>query len=179
MEDELNGARAAAHTGYGSVVYGEIPISDPRHQNMIGFAMEVASGGFVEAHIENMTPQQEAAANNEADLNSSYVTQRTIDDLNDFANALLAQNYYYAGEVQGFVDRNGNYNPIDLQGISPLSSDSSTRAEQVIEHQLNFRAEQELLTPYLERNLQNQANNVPPPISSNSSNNPNDPNTQS
>lgn len=130
---ELESARVASNTGYGPIVYGEIALVEP---DLIGFAMGIAEGGFPDfADLGTFTPAERQRYREEAERSASNISFLTIEDLNDFSNRLLRSGYYYEGEIQGFVDSQGHYNPIDFQALRPLSNEANERREQIQVHE--------------------------------------------
>lgn len=148
---ELESARVASNTGYGPIVYGEIALVEP---DLIGFAMGIAEGGFPDfADLDTFTPDERQRYREEAERSASNISFLTIDDLNDFSNRLLRSGYYYEGEIQGFVDSQSHYNPIDFQALRPLSNEANERREQIQVHERNISLERDLLAEEAFNNL--------------------------
>ncbi|MBK8724447.1 MAG: hypothetical protein IPL95_20035 [Saprospiraceae bacterium] len=148
---ELESARVVSNTGYGPVVYGEIALVEP---DLIGFAMGIAEGGFPDfSDLDTFTPADRQRYREEAERSASNISFLTIEDLNDFSNRLLQSGYYYAGEIQGFVDSQGHYNPIDFQALRPLSNEANERREQIQVHERNISIERDLLAEEAFNNL--------------------------
>ena len=139
---EVAGAMAAARTGLGPRFYGRVPIAtDPRYarpgQPDLAFAMEPVEGAFAHPGIEPGDPGYAAAAAESAQA-AGRINGQTFRDVRDFADAVLDQGYAYGGagggEVQGLIGPGGRWKPIDFQGLSPLPTDPTLRAEALTEH---------------------------------------------
>jgi hypothetical protein len=133
---DLAGAKAASRTRSGPRFYGEVNVG--RHR--LGYAMERIEGDFAEANTttkRELTDSERIAQR----LAQARITERTLQDVERFGNELLAQGYYYDGELQGLIDFSGRYRPIDFEQIRPLSKDPEIRAEQLRTHQERISSE--------------------------------------
>jgi hypothetical protein len=127
---ELAAAEAASRTRSGPRFHGEVNVGRRR----LGFAMERIEGDFPEAQprtARDLTDSERIAER----LAQARISERTLQDVERFGNELLAQGYYYDGEIQGLIDFKGRYRPIDFEKVRPLSTDPQIRAEQTRTHQ--------------------------------------------
>jgi hypothetical protein len=108
FENELEGAEAAARTGFGPKVHGEVKVEGGR-----AFAMDIQPGGFTGTVGEKASQAEELAAKGWA----QEVNGRTLEEMAQYRDALWKQGHYYRGEVQVFVDKGGAVKPIDFGGI--------------------------------------------------------------
>ena len=126
------------------------PPGRPRHRDFIGevnvgprrrgFAMERIEGDFAEAQPRTdreLTDSERIAER----LAQARITDRTLEDVEQFGKELLHQGYYYDGEIQGLIDFKGRYRPIDFEKVRPLSKDPQIRAEQMRNHQEQISSE--------------------------------------
>jgi hypothetical protein len=143
-ESEVAGAMAAARTGLGPHFYGRVPIAADPHWTIgrgpdLAFAMEPIEGAFAFPGVEPGEPGYAAAAAESAQA-AGRINDHTFQDVRDFAQAILDQGYYYGGshggEVQGLVGPGGIWTPIDFQGLHPLPTEPTARAEAVEEQQM-------------------------------------------
>jgi len=99
--------------------------------------MEPVEGAFAHPGIEPGDPGYAAAAAESAQA-AGRINGQTFRDVRDFADAVLDQGYAYGGagggEVQGLIGPGGRWKPIDFQGLSPLPTDPTLRAEALTEH---------------------------------------------
>ena len=95
--------------------------------------MERIEGDFAEAQPRgrDLTESERIAER----LAQARITDRTLENVKQFGKELLRQGYYYDGEIQGLIDFNGRYRPIDFEKVRPLSEDLRIRAEQMRNHQ--------------------------------------------
>src|SRR2546423_13933336 len=92
--------------------------------------MEIVEGGFTTAETEAAPGTAEHAAHErEAAYYASRITTQTYQDIDQYASELLMIGYYYDGEMQGFVDGNGRWRPIDFQAVEKLPADPAKRKE--------------------------------------------------
>jgi hypothetical protein len=68
-------------------------------------------------------------------LAQARIADGTLEGVKRFGEELLRQGYYYDGELQGLIDFEGRYRPIDFEKVRPLSRDPQIRAEQMRNHQ--------------------------------------------
>jgi hypothetical protein len=119
MQQEMEAARAAEATGHGPKVYGEVRGAYNGKESRVGFAMEKAEGHFTHGEVddfENITdPVKKARAIAEVQAGQRAVTRQTIKDVRDFGDRLWSQGYYVQGDLQGLVDSQGRWRPIDFQ----------------------------------------------------------------
>jgi hypothetical protein len=142
---EVAGAQAAAATGMGPEFYGQVSVpidaqyARPR-TNDLAFAMEPIEGAFARHGTEPGDPGH-AQAVAESEAAASRIGDNTIEDVHDFASAILNQGYYYGGshggEVQGLIGPGGEWRPIDFQGLNPLPSpqDAAAYQDAISEHE--------------------------------------------
>ena len=95
--------------------------------------MERVEGDFPEAQPRRDRPLTPSEAIAER-LAQERITDRTVDDVVQFGRELLEQGYHYDGEVQGYIDFNGRYRPIDFEKVQPLSTNSTERVKQTKNH---------------------------------------------
>jgi hypothetical protein len=150
FEQDLAGARVAARSG-GPKCYGEVPAGPGKR----AFAMEKVEGGFTNtAPTGKETAAELLAAEKEANLLASKVSQRTVGDLDAYKARLLKNGHYYDGEVQGLVDAQGRWRPIDFQPIKRLPTDpaSAEYAQAIRTNDLNFASEHDRLAELAGKN---------------------------
>lgn len=143
MEKELAAAIAAERTGVGTKIYGKVVYDSPLGGKRIGFAMDEVKGGFADAF---MGPADAGWTANRLEMlrNAENVTPGTLEDLDKFRQGMFDQGFYYKGDLQGFVDSNGSWRAIDVQGASPISEASSVD-EAFLQHQKVFDDMRDLL----------------------------------
>jgi hypothetical protein len=127
---ELAAAEAASQAHSGPTFYGEVNVGRRR----LGYAMERIQGDFPEAQPRtdrDLTQSEQIAER----LARARITNHTLQDVQLFGMELLARGYYYDGEIQGLIDFQGRYRPIDFEKVRPLSRDPQIRAEQTRNHQ--------------------------------------------
>jgi hypothetical protein len=119
MHREMEAARAAEATGRGPRVYGEVRGMYNGNQPRVGFAMEKVEGNmtieFDEEELGHLTPAERAKALSELQAGQRAVTRQTVQDVRDFGDRLWSQGYYCQGDLQGLVDAQGRWRPIDFQ----------------------------------------------------------------
>jgi hypothetical protein len=127
---DLAGAEAASRAYSGPRFHGEVDVGRRR----LGYAMERIEGDFAEANTrtERALTDSERIAER---LAQARITDRTLQDVEQFGKELLDQGYYYDGEIQGLIDFKGRYRPIDFEKVRRLSRDPRIRAEQTRNHQ--------------------------------------------
>jgi hypothetical protein len=111
FEEDLAGAKAAAASG-GPKCYGETPAGSGKR----AFAMEKVETGFTTiAPTGKETAAELIAIEKEAKFFASKVTPQTVNGMDAYSARLLKNGHYYDGEVQGIVDAQGRWRPIDFQ----------------------------------------------------------------
>ena len=163
MAQEMSSARAAANTGAGPRVYGEI-----KHQGKIGFAMEKVEGNFAtridDGYTTGMTAKQAAAAKAQVDVAKQSVTTKTVQDVRRFGDRIFMEGKYCEGDIQGLVDAKGNWRPIDFQSYRPVPTDGTGRNIAWAKHQTNIGAEASKLEALARANAATKVSNpVPAP----------------
>jgi hypothetical protein len=127
---DMAALEAASRTSAEPRFYGEVNVG-PRRR---GFAMDRIEGDFAEA--QPRTERELTDGDRIAErLAQARITERTLQDVQRFGSELLAQGYYYDGEIQGLIDFSGRYRPIDFEKVRPLSTDPRIRTEQTRNHQ--------------------------------------------
>jgi hypothetical protein len=146
FNSEVAGAKAAARTGQGPEFYGEVEVpTDAQYArkgtNDLAFAMEPIEGAFAATGSEPGQPgHQQAVA--ESAAAAARIGDHTIQDVRNFGDSILEQGYYYGGshggEVQGLIGPNGEWRPIDFQGLNklPPEENAAARAEALREHEV-------------------------------------------
>jgi hypothetical protein len=127
---DMAALEAASRTSLGPKFYGEVNVG-PRRR---GFAMERIQGDFPEAIPRTERELTDSERIGER-LARARITDKTLNNLQQFGDELLRQGYYYDGEIQGLIDFDGRYRPIDFEKVRPLSEDPKIRAEQLRTHQ--------------------------------------------
>ena len=156
LEQELKGAYQASRTGIGGRAYG-VARAVINGQPKIGIVMERAEGGFISvAKGENWTAADLQAATDEAAHWRSKVNDETVASLEAYRSRLLANGQYYSGELQFFVDENGQIRPIDFQGLHPLPTDPVERQEAIESHNADFDRQREALEAIAKENAAKQ-----------------------
>jgi hypothetical protein len=127
---DMAALEAASRTSSGPGFFGEVNVG-PRRR---GFAMERIVGDFAEAQPRTdreLTDSERIAER----LAQARIADGTLEGVKRFGEELLRQGYYYDGELQGLIDFEGRYRPIDFEKVRPLSRDPQIRAEQMRNHQ--------------------------------------------
>ena len=137
---DLAGAEAASRAHQGPRFYGEVDVGRRR----LGYAIERVEGDFAETatRTERVLTDSERVAEQ---LAQAQITDRTLRDVEQFGKELLDQGYYYNGDLQGLIDFNGRYRPIDFEQVRRLSRDPQIGAEQTRNHQEQISREIENL----------------------------------
>jgi hypothetical protein len=148
---DMAGAEAAAQTPQGPKFYGQVDVGPGR----LGFAMEKVPGGMIDAATADPAAVAEAAKA------ASSVNQQTLTDFDAYSQALLDRGFYARGEVQGLVDSNGRWRPIDFQSIETLPTDPGPRANAIADHTRNMAMERKGLAAQA---AQNGIFPTPPPV---------------
>ena len=141
---DMENTRAASFIPRAPEFYGQVevpagPEARPGSTDL-AFAMEVKEGAFPDEGVDWADPRYEQAAR-EASAARSRITDQTIDDIRSFGNEILDKGYYYggnqAGEVQGLIGPDGEWSPIDFQGLNPLPPETNPDAvsEALREHE--------------------------------------------
>jgi len=142
FSSEVAGAQAAANTLMGPEFYGVVPVEGSGGD--LAFAMEPVEGAFARHGSEKGAADYETAVAQSAEA-ASRITDRTIQDVYDFSKAILEQGYHYGaggGEVQGLIGPNGEWTPIDFQGLKPLPAPDSPAYDAAIkEHESRIQDE--------------------------------------
>ncbi len=144
-ERDLRGAEAAGKTGVGPKFYGEVDVGPGKK----AFAMEKVPGGFPDTPpLGEALPEQAAAATKQAAQARAKVGPQTIRDVQDFGERYLKQGRYYFGELQGLIDENGRWRPIDFQGTKalPPEAQAAEREAAIKKHNAIFKAETDALS---------------------------------
>jgi hypothetical protein len=133
---DLEGAEAAAKTGYGPKFYGKVDAGSGKQ----AFAMEKIAGGFPTPGARTKEAIEQAAKA------AASITRQTIADIEDYSRKLLQEGYYYSGEVQGLVDDKGRWRPIDFQAIRKLPLQGAPGYDKAVKtHKGNIEDEVKLL----------------------------------
>ncbi|GEM_PF-5070358 len=125
MEAELAAVHAAEKTGFGPHVYGVVDAGEGR----VGFAMDEVSGGF--ADMPGIGPGKPGAEAAQAEImrNARNITPQTYSDVANFRDKLWREGFSYQGsDLQGFVDAQGRWRPIDLQAAKPVPAGADEQA---------------------------------------------------
>jgi hypothetical protein len=151
--DEVVASTKAAEASGGPKFYGVVSTGDERH----AFAMEKIKGSFtMPAPRETATRAERKAIEREAEFFASKVTHKTVRDLEIYSARLLNEGRYIMGEVQGFVNAQGRWRPIDIGGIRwlprPDDPSSALNKEAIEEHESNVRMERNMLQALAEEN---------------------------
>jgi hypothetical protein len=127
FERELRGAKAAERTGFGPKIHGKVDVDRP---DKVAFAMERIPGGMTESATKTpeMSTSEYKAAKQEAAYYRKKVTWRTVRDLQNYGDRLTFEGYYYSGDVQGLVDKDGRWRPVDFQSVRELPPETQPGA---------------------------------------------------
>jgi hypothetical protein len=114
MDRELSAARAAQATGRGPRVLGEV-----KTPGKIGFGMEKVEGNFAyirdEDYLAKLSAADRAKALKDIENAGRAVTEQTARDVQQFGDRMWIEGKYCDGDLQGLVDKNGRWRPIDFQ----------------------------------------------------------------
>jgi hypothetical protein len=127
FERELRGAKAAERTGFGPKIHGQVDVDRP---DKVAFAMERIPGGMTEAATKTpeMSKSEYEASEREAAYYRKKVTWRTVRDLQNYGDRLTFEGYYYSGDVQGLVAKDGRWRPVDFQSVRELPPETQPDA---------------------------------------------------
>jgi hypothetical protein len=111
FKEDMAGALSQSKTPQGPAFYGQVDAGPGK----LGYATEFIVGGMPE--VASGATAAEVA---EASFYMAKVTNKTIQDLDNYLAQLLKNGEYVGGEFQGLVTPTGNWRAIDPTRISPL-----------------------------------------------------------
>jgi hypothetical protein len=125
---EVEGAKAAAATGYGPEFYGVVPMGKD-----YAFAMEKFKGGLTENYAQPGSPEfGKAEAETQAAIDA--LSPKTADDVRKYGEALWNLGYRVSGDFQGMIMADGSWRPIDFSCVSKLPADPAEALKLKPEH---------------------------------------------
>ena len=177
---EINGAYGASKTGMAEY-FGIVQVTRPNGTidgSVLAFAMGKVQGGFVENFASNKSPGY-GKAHSETLAAKKAVSETTVNDIAQFGKRLIDNDYFAKGDLQGLVDANGNWRPIDFSCIRPLTKvdpnaspkvqaeQLAKRTKEIQDHNSTFKRESDGMKKIL-KNRSNTTGSAPPAPSSSS-----------
>lgn len=134
---EMKSVQVAADTKIGPKFLGEIDMGKGKK----AFAMEKVAGGSVQGVEDEVTWvvkdgkkvgakfDQSTKAGKEIAETASRINTLTVNDVEIFGRRTIERGYYVRGDLQGLIDANGRWRPIDLQSLRPLQASAEESVE--------------------------------------------------
>ena len=118
FDGQLAAAIAAEKTGIGPKVLGKVEMGEKK----LAFATEIVEGGYADAYNNKLDdPYDKNWAKQDMMKNASNITKTTFMDLDTFRNSIFESGFYYVGPVDGFVQPDGHWKPVNFSNAAPFT----------------------------------------------------------